>query len=105
VTASLDADRPLLAALARRHTARLPVRTITCLTAAVDELTDPLTPPPPGNVSEHATTDPASVIAAVRSRLLQRAQSAPTVAESLSCARAARELGAALLPLAARSSS
>ncbi len=99
MTASLDADLALLAALARRHTARLPVRTITCLSAAVDELTDPLTPPPPVDVSENATTDPANVIAAVRSRLLQRAQSAPTVAESLSWARAVRELGAALQSL------
>lgn len=93
---SVDYDRELLAATARRHLGALPVRTSSAISAAVDELTDPLNPPPLVAVEEADIGDPAAVLAAVWARLLTAAQDAPTAASALAWARAARELGVAL---------
>lgn len=92
----VDYDRELLAATARRHLGALPVRTSTAISAAVDELTDPLHPPTLVAVEEADIGDPAAVLAAVRDRLLTAVQDAPTTGGALAWARAARELGVAL---------
>src|SRR3954447_6127950 len=44
-TREYDNERALLAALGHRHAATLPLTASICLSAAVDELTDPLTLP------------------------------------------------------------
>lgn len=93
---SVDYDRELLAATARRHLGVLPVRASTAISAAVDELTDPLTPPALVTVDESDIGDPASVLAVVRDRLLTAGRQAPTTASAVAWARAARELGVAL---------
>jgi hypothetical protein len=93
---TVEYDRELLAAIARRHLGALPVRTSTAISAAVDELTDPLNPPALLAVAESDIGQPAAVLSAVRDRLLTAAQDAPTAASALARARAARELGAAL---------
>lgn len=93
---SVEYDRELLAATARRHIGALPVRTSTAISAAVDELTDPLNPPALVAIEEADIRDPAAVIAAVRDRLLTAVRDAPTVQSVLARARAARELGVAL---------
>lgn len=93
---TVDDERALLAATARRHLGVLPVRASTAISAAVDELTDPLNPPALVAVEEAHTGEPAAVIAAVRDRLLTAIQEAPTAASALAWARAARELGVAL---------
>lgn len=92
---TVEYDRELLAATARRHLGRLPVRASTAISAAVDELTDPLNPPALVAVEETDIGEPAAVIAAVRGRLLTAMQDAPTAASALAWARAARELGVA----------
>lgn len=93
---SVEYDRELLAATARRHLDALPVRTSTAISAAVDELTDPLNPPALLAVAESDIGEPGAVISAVRDRLLAAVQDAPTAASALARARAARELGIAL---------
>lgn len=93
---TVDYDRELLAATARRHLGALPVRASTAISAAVDELTDPLTPPALVAVEEADIGEPAAVIAAVRGSLIAAVQDAPTAGRALARARAARELGVAL---------
>ena len=91
-----DDERALLAALGHRHADRLPLRASICLSAAVDELTDPLTLPAFVVIEAAATRDPAAVIEAAYVRLLDTARTADGVATALRCARAARELRNAL---------
>jgi hypothetical protein len=97
----IEYDRELLAATARRHLGALPVRASTAISAAVDELTDPLTPPALVAVEEADIGDPAAVLAAVRCRLLTAVQDPPTAGSAMARARAARELAVALHALRA----
>ncbi len=99
MTTDLDLDRELLAATGRRHLSVLPIRASTCLSAAIDELIDPLHPPELIAIPDAATADLRGVLAATRDRLLTASQHAPTVATAMACARASRELGGALAAL------
>jgi hypothetical protein len=69
VTTLVDHDRELLAATARRHHDALPVRASTALSAAVDELIDPLTLPALVDIDAAETDDATAVIAAVQERM------------------------------------
>lgn len=98
---TVDYDRELLAAALTRHLAGMPVPVSTAISAAVDELTDPLVLPALADIDEADTGDLAGVLTAVRARLQAAAHHAGTVTEAMACARAARELGGALQALAA----
>lgn len=92
---TVDHDRELIAATARRHLHTLPVRASTALSAAVDELTDPLVLPALIDVAE----DPrpvTAVLSDVLPRLATAVDTAPTVTAALARARAVRQLRAAL---------
>lgn len=93
---SIDYDRELLAAAARRHSGAMPVQTSICLSAAEDELTDPLSLPALVDIDDRDTADLPAVIIAVRGRLIDAALTSATVTEAMTCARAARELLGAL---------
>lgn len=97
---AVEADRELLAALLRRHGEALPVDVWCAVSAAADELIDPLVAPTLVEVDETASADLAAVVAEVRGRLQHAAVSAPAVAEAMACARAARALGEAERALA-----
>jgi hypothetical protein len=96
VTTLVDHDRELLAATARRHRDALPVRASTALSAAVDELIDPLTLPALVDIDAAETDDATAVTAAVQERMRAAGQDAPTVGAAMARARAARELRTAL---------
>ncbi len=93
---TIDYDRELLWATSTRHLADLPVPVSNAISAAVDELIDPLTLPAFVEVDETDTDDVHAVLSAVRGRLITAAGTAATVAEALAYARAARELAGAL---------
>ena len=80
-----DDERALLAALGHRHANTLPLRASICLSAAVDELTNPLAVPPLVAVDAAATSDPRAVIQGACVRLLHRARTADGVGTALSC--------------------
>lgn len=92
MTTLVDHDRELLAATARRHHDALPVRASTALSAAVDELIDPLTLPALVDIDAAETDDATAVIAAVQERMRAAGQDAPTVGAAMARTRAAREL-------------
>ncbi len=94
-----DYDRELLAATSSRHLHTLPVTVSNAISAAVDELTDPLVLPLLFDIDKEQTRDLLGVLSGVRARLLTACKSAPTVSRSLTYARAARELSAALRAL------
>ncbi len=92
--------RPCAArALGARHAADLLLAASVSLSAAVDELTDPLTLPELPAVDEHATRDPVTVLTAVADRLSAAASTAPDVRTAMASGRAVRELRAALRAL------
>ena len=93
---SVELARELLAALARHHLTELPVRASVCLSAAVDELTDPLVAPTPVPIDPAELADPVATVTAVRDWLSLAAGTAPTLATALAYGRAARELRGAL---------
>jgi len=99
MTTDLDLDRELLAATGRRHLDVLPIRASTCLSAAINELIDPLHPPELIAIPDTATADLRAVLVATRTRLLTASQHAATVTVAMACARASRELGGALAAL------
>ena len=92
-------DRELLAATSSRHLHTLTVAVSNAISAAVDELTDPLVLPLLFDIDKEQTRDLPGVLTAVRARLLTACKAAPTVSQSLTYARAARELSAALRAL------
>jgi hypothetical protein len=96
VTRGYDDERALLAALGHRHAATLPLTASICLSAAVDELTDPLRLPALIAFDAAAPSDPDAVMKAVQDRLAEMARTADSVDTALRCARAARELRRAL---------
>ncbi len=91
-----DDERAVLAALGHRHADTLPLGASICLSAAVDELTDPLTVPASDAIDADSASDPRAVMEAAYLRLLDRARATQDVGTALSCARAARELHNAL---------
>jgi hypothetical protein len=91
-----DYDRELLAATSSRHLHTLPVAVSNAISAAVDELTDPLVLPLLFEIDQEQTRDLPGVLTASRARLLTASQTAATAGQSLAYARAARELSAAL---------
>lgn len=93
---TIDYDRELLWATSTRHLADLPVGVSNAMSAAIDELIDPLTVPALLAVDDSDTADVPAVITAVRGRLITAAGTAATVGEALAYARAARELAGAL---------
>ena len=99
MTTDLDLDRELLAATGRRHLDVLPIRASSCLSAAIDELIDPLHPPELIAIPDDATADLRGVLVATCARLLTASQHASTVATAMACARASRELGGAVAAL------
>jgi len=96
---TIDYDRELLWATSTRHLADLPIPVSNAISAAIDELIDPLTLPALLDVDETDTDDVHAVITAVRGRLITAAGTAATVGEALAYARAARELADALKAL------
>jgi len=96
-----DYDQALLIATALRHMHTLPPRAGTAVSAAVEELLDPLILPVLLEFSEADTRDPIAVLLAVRGRLAEGALTAPTTTVAMARARAARELHAALTTLGA----
>jgi hypothetical protein len=100
ITREYDNERALLAALGHRHAATLPLTASICLSAAVDELTDPLTLPALIAFDADETSDPGAVIEAVHDRLFETARLAESASTALRCARAARELRRAMQCLA-----
>ena len=99
MTSTVTDDLALLIALAARRTAELPVDAAIGLAAAIDELTDPLTPPELVVLDDAATRDPGGGLSAAAGRLHAAGISAPDVGTALACARAARELHGALQAL------
>ncbi len=96
---TIDYDRELLWATSTRHLADLPVPVSNAMSAAIDELIDPLTLPALVEVDETDTDNVHAVITSVRGRLITAAGTAATVGEALAYARAARELAGALRAL------
>jgi hypothetical protein len=91
-----DYDRELLAATSSRHLDTLPVAVSNAISAAVDELTDPMVLPHLFEIDQEQTRDLPGVLTASRAHLLTASQTAATAGQSLAYARAARELSAAL---------
>ncbi len=89
---TVDADRELLLAALRRHAAALPTSVVFALSAAADELVDPLVPPTLRTVGESETADLLHVVRSVRERLDRASRSSSVTHEAMACARAAREL-------------
>ncbi len=89
-------DLALLSATARRHARSAPLSAITAVSAAVDELVDPLRLPPLLEFNDHDTADLAAVLGDVRARLIHSIQTAQEPGTALALGRAARELAAAL---------
>ena len=69
-----DYDRELLAATSSRHVHTLPVAVSNAISAAVDELTDPMVLPPIFDIDQEQTRDLPGVLTAVRARLLTASQ-------------------------------
>jgi len=95
VPTPLDVDLALLEATAMRHARTLPPHTSVHLSAAIDALTEPLTPPPLATVDPADTADPASAMQAVRMHLQSRGQPAG-LRQTVAVAMAVRKLSEAL---------
>lgn len=93
--ACVEAHRELLLAMLRRHADALPTSVVLSLSAAADELVDPLVPPTLSQIDESETADPLGVVKRVRRHLYQAIASAERTPKTFACARAARELAAA----------
>ena len=91
----LDVDLAVLEATALRHARTLPPRTSVHLSAAIDALTEPLSPPPLAAVDPVDTADPASAMQAVRMHLQSRKQPGG-LRQIVAVAVAVRELSDAL---------
>ena len=91
----LDVDLALLEATALRHARTLPPRASVHLSAAIDALTEPLTPPPLATVDPADSADPASAMQAVRMHLQSRGQPGG-LRRTVAVALAVRELSDAL---------
>lgn len=96
----MQADRELLLATARRHAGGVSTEVLCALSAAADELVDPLMLPAGGPVDPAATEDLAGVVSAVLGRL--RRQDPAELRQAAACARAARELSYAQPALTGR---
>lgn len=74
----------------------MPLSLVTAVSAAVDELVDPLRLPTRLDFGEHDTADLAAVLTDVRTRLIGSIQTADEPGTALARGRAARELATAL---------
>lgn len=89
---TVDTDRELLLAALRRHAEALPTSAVFALSAAADELVDPLVSPALRTVEESETADLLHVVRSVRERLRRASASSSVTHQAMACARAAREL-------------
>lgn len=87
----IEKDRELLLAARDRNHDGLPLEVCLAVGAAADELTDPEVLPTLFPIDPADTANPLEVIRAVRDRLQLLCGTLP-VAETMACARAAREL-------------
>lgn len=93
--AVLEGERELLLATMRRHDAVLQGRVSRALSAAADELVDPLALPTLRVVDDADTVDALQVVRGARARLQRHAAALPRVSDAMAAARAARELAVA----------
>ncbi len=96
MTTEADLDLALLSAVARRHDSALTLSISSALSAAVDELADPMRPPLSLPGPEDDGADLEALLRAVFGRLHAPADPRDGVAYVLRRARAAREVGVAL---------
>jgi hypothetical protein len=99
MTPTLVEDLQLLSAAARRHSKTLGPRGSVHVSAAVDGLTDPLSPPDLVRLDDSATADLPGVLRTVRRRLEEAARHSTDPRRALRLALAARELTSALAVL------
>jgi hypothetical protein len=99
MTPTLMEDLQLLGAAARHHWKTLGPRGSVHVSAAVDGLTDPLSPPDLVRLDDSATADLPGVLRTVRRRLEEAARHSTDPRRALRLALAARELTSALAVL------